>query len=42
MRHVVVTAGLLRQGRAALDAKAHEGPARELDGHWFTPPADML
>jgi hypothetical protein len=89
MRHVVVAAGLLRQGRAALDAKAHEGPARELDGwdaavappeivpcperacqapaavvgrfvlastggpvehlktccldgHWFTPPADML
>lgn len=41
MRPVVVTAGL-RQGRATLDAKAHEGPARELDGHWFTPPADML
>lgn len=31
MRQIVVAAGMLRQGRAALDAQVHERPTRELE-----------
>jgi hypothetical protein len=31
MRQIVVAAGMLRQGRAALDAQVHERPTHELE-----------